>query len=191
MSAALLSTRESLMMNRISVFGALMFAGALFIGASSSERADAGENIELQVALKKLETATSVTIMIIPHAVRFSIRVDETRLPGLACIYEARIEPDSAALKGIFDLFVKSFLEFKEGYQSVSEVRIGIIFRNGKILREFYFEDWGGLHNVHGLTEPYHRILAAANFPDQLRAFVTRQDIDLIRSNNRRCPQHN
>jgi hypothetical protein len=167
-----------------------MFVAALFIGTISGKCANADDNIELQVALKKLETATSVTFMIVPHAVRFGIRVDETRLPGLACVYEAGIEPDSAILKGLFDLFGKSFIEFKEGYQSISEVRIGIIFRNSEILREFYFEDWGGAHNVHGLTEPYHRILAAPEFPDQLRAFVTRQDIDLIRSNNRRCAQH-
>gem|GEM_PF-2102822 len=179
------------MTNRVSFFQAVLFAAALFIGASSNERANATEsNIELQSALTKLESATGVTFMIIPHPVRFAVRVDETRLPLLACVYEARIESDSSLLRDLFDLFGRSFLEFQEGYQSVEEVRIGIIFKNNDILREFYFEDWGGAHNVHGLTAPYRRILAAPDFPDQLRAFVTRQDVDLIRTNRRRCPQH-
>jgi hypothetical protein len=48
-------------------------------------------------------------------------------------------------LKRLSEDLSNSFLEFQTGYQSLSEVRIGIVFKaKDEYLRAFYFEDWGG-----------------------------------------------
>jgi hypothetical protein len=146
-------------------------------------------NPELQAVLKKLEGATGVTLMIIPRLVAFRYRVDESRLPRVSCVYEIRAEHGGSALKDLLNIFNNSFLEFQTGYQSLSEVRIGIIFKDkDEVLQKFYFEDWGGVHNIHGLTEPT-RILTSPDFANQLRALVKNNEIELIESNNHSCPR--
>jgi len=163
---------------------------ALFVFLGGSElAAPRNSNPELEAVLEKLEGATtSVTLMIIPWDISFRYRVDENRLPRLACVYEIRVEHGSSALKDLLEIFYNSFLEFQLGYQSLSEVRIGIIFKGkDEFLQKFYFEDWGGFHNIHGLTEPT-RVLTSPDFANRLRALVTHKGVDLIESNNRSCP---
>ena len=70
------------------------------------------------------------------------------------CLH-VRVEPSGSTLKGLLNIFDDSFLEFQIGYQSPSEVRIGIILKSkDDVSQTLYFEDWGGVHNIHGLTEP-------------------------------------
>jgi hypothetical protein len=165
-----------------------LFATLLILNCGSEIAAARDGNPELQAVLKKLENATSVTLMIIPWGISFRYRVDENRLPRVACVYEIQVETSGSTLKDLLNIFDNSFLEFQIGYQSLSEVRIGIIFKNkADVLQQFYFEDWGGVHNIHGLTEPT-RILTSPDFANQLRALVTHKDIALTKDNNAGCP---
>jgi hypothetical protein len=176
-------------MVRLSFGRTITFFVALFVFLCGGEIAPARDsNPELRAVLKKLEGATGVTLMIIPWGISFRYRVDESRLPRVACVYEIRTETGGSALKDLLNILDNSFLEFQLGYQSLSEIRMGIIFRSkDEVLQKFYFEDWGGVHNIHGLTEPT-RILTSPDFANQLRALVTHKDIDLVESNNAGCP---
>jgi hypothetical protein len=61
-------------------------------------------------------------------------------------------------------------------------VQIGIIFKNGnEVLQEFYFEDWGGAHEINGASGEY-RILATHDMPNRLRALLTRENVVWIKS---------
>jgi hypothetical protein len=177
-------------MARLSFGRTLTFFAALVIPLCGSEIAPARDsNPELQAALKKLEGATSVTLMIIPWSVVSSARIDESQLPNVACVYEMRVEPAGLALKDLLEIFDNSFLEYQIGYQSLREVRIGIVFKSkDSVLQQFYFEDWGGVRNIHGLTEPT-RILASPDFANQLRALVKRKELDLTKGMFRSCSQ--
>jgi hypothetical protein len=164
-----------------------LFAALFVLNCGSAIAPARAGNPELQATLKKLENATSVTLMIIPWGVVFAARVDEAQLPNVSCVYEIRSEPDGSVLKDLLKIFEDSFLEYQRGYQSLSEVRIGIVFKNKEdILQAFYFEEWGGDRNIHGLTEPT-RILASPDFPNRLRALVKQKAIALVKGMYRRC----
>jgi hypothetical protein len=141
---------------------------------------------ELRIQLQRLQAATNITLMMIPRGVAFRFRVDEKRLPNVACVYQ--IQSGGSSYASVQEILARSIIEFQRGPIKLSEVRFGIMFKNGNDdVQSFYFEDWGGAHPVNGLAGEY-RILAAADLLDRLLELVSHQDVILIRSNNMTCP---
>jgi len=135
--------------------------------------------------LQELQAATNIVLMVIPHDVSFRFRVDEKRLPEVACIYDVR---PGLTFDEVLKVLNQSILEYEKDNREIAEARIGIVFKNeSNTLQEFYFEDWGGGHNVNGRSGEY-RISASADLPNQLRALLKHQDVALVKSGNFACP---
>jgi len=137
------------------------------------------------VQLQQLQTAQNIVLMVIPHDVSFRFRVDEKRLPEVSCVYRIA---QAATFNDVLKVLNKSIFEYKKDNREIAEVRVGIIFENkGNSIQEFYFEDWGGAHDINGISGEY-RLLASADLPNQLRTLLTRQEVALIKSGNLVCP---
>jgi hypothetical protein len=139
----------------------------------------------LQTQLSQLQAATNIVLMVIPHGVAFSVRVDEQMLPKVACVYHVSSGPVS---RNILDILNTGILEYREGSKERFGIRVGIVFKNGNdVLQDFYFEDWGGTHDIKGVSGKY-RILAKAELPNKLRALLTHRDVVLVRDRASTCP---
>jgi hypothetical protein len=164
--------------------------GVFFIVPCSNAAEDTGDSrTALQLELQRLEGAADIVLMIIPWGVSFRFSVDKERLPDVSCIYQISPSKRGSSSADVRAILQQSIVEFQKGYKErLSEVRIGIFFRDGEqLLQIFYFEDWGGAHDIKGVAGEY-RILANAGTPDRLRALVTRPDVVLIRSSHFECP---
>jgi hypothetical protein len=167
---------------------ALSLSSVIFLFESAGGLVMANESrAEWKAQLQRLHTATDVTLMIIPSGVTFRFKVDERRLPEVACVYQIQsgLGPSFEDIVKILDAGI---LKYQRETKRISEARIGIQFRNEKkVLQEFYFEDWGGTRDVNGIAGEYW-ILGSADIPNRLRALLTQRDVVLIQSGNLACP---
>lgn len=146
--------------------------------------------------LKHLQGATSLVLMFVPYGMRFVVRLDEQQLPDASCVYRIDSIP-SPTFDDVLRILNESVLEYQDPIPSQSghhaeirklELRSGMFFRfANRLPQEFYFEDWEGRAKVRGYSGKY-RILASADFPNRLRALVTRPDVVLIKGIKNLCP---
>jgi hypothetical protein len=157
----------------------LFFANSEFVMAND-------DRAMLQTQLKQLQAATKVVLMVIPRGVAFNVRIDEQMLPKVACVYYT----DSGSIsRTILNIINNGIVDYRKGNKEHFEIRIGLIFKDrNDTMQEFYFEDWGGRHDVRGVSGDY-RILGKADLPDQLRALLTHRDVVLIRDRGSTCPR--
>jgi hypothetical protein len=142
---------------------------------------------KLKERLHELRTATDIVLMIVPYPTLFRVRVDEVRLPSVSCVYEITSGRGSA-FDQVLNIISSAVMEYNDGPKPGADLRVGIVFReDGKVVQEFYFDDWGGHHKVNGFSRD-RRILASANLPNRLRELLTRQEVVLIKNGNNPCP---
>jgi hypothetical protein len=178
---------EEIRARRLSIVAALTL-GVLFIFNGNETPALENESrVDLQTQLQRLHAATDITLMVIPRGITFRFRVDETRLPEVACVY--RIQPGlGPSFQNVLNILDHGIREVRRDVKAISEARIGIIFREGdEVLQQFYFEDWGGAHDIKGVLGGY-RILGSDEIPNQLRTLLTNQDVRLIKNGAAACP---
>jgi hypothetical protein len=137
---------------------------------------------------EQLRDATDLVVMIIPSGTSFRSAVTPDRLPQVACVYQMRSGPGSTQAKMI-DMLEESLIEFRKAPMDIHEVRIGLFFRTESgALPPFYFDDWGGAHNIRGGFGEYW-LLASAGMPDRLRGLLTGKDVVYVENGHSRCPQ--
>jgi hypothetical protein len=143
--------------------------------------------IGLKEKLKQLRTATNIVLMIVPYPASFRGRVDEVQLPEVACVYEIA-SGRGPTFDQVLDIIGTAVIEYDDEPKPGADLRVGIVFkRDGQVMENFYFDDWGGYHKVNGFSHD-HRMVASADLPSQLRGLLTRQDVILVRNNHFPCP---
>jgi hypothetical protein len=162
-------------------------SGALFLFAISGVAMASNDLIGLKDKLRELQTATDIVLMIVPYPTSFRARIDEVQLSKVSCVYEINSSGGPTFVE-VLDIIGSAVTEYDNSPKPGADLRVGIIIRgNSKVLQEFYFDDWGGHHEVQGLSGD-RRISASADLPDRLRALLTRQDVVLIGDRHARCP---
>jgi hypothetical protein len=123
--------------------------------------------------------------MIVPYRTNFIVSVDEVQLRNNSCKYEINPGP---ILDEILNAIANTVIEYKIGPRPDVDLRVGIVFKNDtKVTQEFYFNDSGGIYNVHGFSGG-HIITALAGLPNQLRSIITHPSVVLIKDHLSRCP---
>jgi hypothetical protein len=125
-----------------------------------------------------IHSAARATLMIVPLGSLFRTRMDETRLPHAACVYEAG---RGAPISDLIALLEDKVLDVRIATKPDFEVRIGVFFTDaeGSSIRTFYFNDFGGKHEITGYSGKYN-INAMAELSNELRTFVKRHGLHLI-----------
>jgi hypothetical protein len=164
------------------------FSGACMVPSAHSETATSTSDLtEFKARLQQLRSATDIVLMIVPWHTFFRARVNEGRLANAACVYQIT-SGKGPSFGEALDILGGSVTEYQVGPERGQDLRVGIVFRSGgKILQDFYFNDWGGAHEVKGFSGD-HQVSASADLPDRLRALLTRQDVVLIKDRYPRCP---
>jgi hypothetical protein len=184
---------RSIMASRMLV--ALSSAFFLLFAGSEMAMADNDRAI-VREQLKHLQSATSLVLMFVPHGMRFIVRLEERQLPDVSCVYRIDSIP-GPTFDDVLRILNESILEYQEPIPSPPGNQVGIreleprfrlFFRfANRPPQAFYFQDWEGREKVKGYSGKY-RILASADFPNRLRALVTRPDVVLIKGINNLCP---
>jgi len=133
----------------------------------------------------ELDTVDNISILIVPKGVLFRTSVDPATLQNVSCIYRA---PKSLAHETL-SLLEHSIKNSKTPANTHLDLRLGVVFRDAEnnVLREFFFQDWGGKHDVEGISREYW-ILASADTPNRFRDFVIKNRVDLIAKPYSKCP---
>jgi hypothetical protein len=162
-------------------------SGALILFFLSGVAMANNDLTDLKEKLQQLRTATDIVLMIVPYPTLFRVKVDEVRLPSVSCVYEIT-SSRGPAFDHVLDIIGSAVTEYEDGPKPDADLRVGIVFRNdGKVVQEFYFDDWGGHHKVNGFSRG-RRMLASADLPNRLRELLTRQEVILIKNGNNPCP---
>jgi hypothetical protein len=160
--------------------------GVLFLFANGEIAMAQNDLTGLKEKLQQLRTATDIVLMIVPYPMSFRVRVDETALAKVSCVY--KIMSGRSSFEQVLDIIGSSIIEYVVGPNRGPDLRVGIIFKSdGKILQDFYFDDRGGHYEVNGFSGD-RRISAAADLPARLRSLLTSQDVVLIKSGDNECP---
>jgi hypothetical protein len=160
---------------------------ALFFYVNTEIAMASNDLAGLKEKLRQLRTATNIVLLIVPYPASFRVRVDEAQLPKVSCVYEIA-SGQGPTFDHVLDIIGTAAIEYDAGPKLGADLRIGIIFkRDGEVIQDFYFDDWGGHHQVRGFSDS-HRMMASADLPNQLRALLTQQDVILVRNNDLPCP---
>lgn len=165
-----------------------LLANVFFLFLQGTELALAdNDRAVLQTQLKKLLPIRRILLMAVPYGVAFAKALDEQHLPANSCVYQIDTEASSTADE-ILRILDESILEYRTDLPGRDrfEVRFGIVLI-GNSAKEFYFQDWGGKHEVKGFSGS-NRILASADFTTRLRALVIRPGVILTRDQYGSCP---
>jgi hypothetical protein len=163
--------------------------GGFFIAPLSNAAEGARDGrTALQLELQRLESATDIVLMIIPSKMSFLRRMNEKDLPNVACVYQISRSNRGPSYADVREILQSSIVEFQKGSVWLSEVRLGVFFRDADaVMQAFYFEDWSEVHEINGVASEY-RMVASADSPNRFRALVTRQDVILIKNSYDFCP---
>ena len=132
--------------------------------------------------------ADNIVLMLVPPRTSFRARMDETRLPTASCVYELRPGPSFGEVIETLGSLVTQYDRPKPDLWHAPDLRVGIIFkRNRTVLREFYFDDFGGAPDVRGFSSGYE-LSAKADLPERLRVIAMHQDVRLVPDTQPRCP---
>lgn len=144
-----------------------------------------GSTIELK--FEELRAATKIVLMIVPYPASFRSHVSKSRLPNVACAYEV-YSGRGPVFDEVIEIIRRSGISPDDEPNRSADLRVGIVFKNGVIsIQEFYFDDWGGAHDVRGVSGDLP-VAASADLPSQLRALLTHPDVLLINGQPYFCP---
>jgi len=136
-----------------------------------------------------LDAVENVSVYLVPDRVLFRTAVNPETLQRVSCVYSA---PKFLTSK-ILSLLEHSIKSYRTPANTKIDLRLGIVFRGAgnNVLEEFYFQDFGGKHDVEGFSREYS-ILASADILNRFRTFITANRVDLIarpnNSSNSNCP---
>jgi hypothetical protein len=164
------------------------FGGASTLLLAGSETAMAGNDLtDFKARLQQLRSATDIVLMIVPWSIQFRTRINEFRLPTVACVYQVAAGRGST-FDEVLDILGSTVTQYDDGPKPVVDVRVGVVFRgDGKVWQALYFNDGGGASAVNGFSGD-RRVSAAADLPNRLRALATHPDVVLTRNFNSLCP---
>lgn len=145
------------------------------------------ERVGLGASLQELRAASSVVLMIVPYPTFFVMKLNEVQLGRTSCHYEIQQGP---VLDELVDILGRAVIEYRRGPKPSPDLRLALLFRaNGKLAREFYFNDSGGSFDLLGFSGD-RAIAAVASLPDQLRALVLKPGVLLTQDPRSACPRH-
>ena len=138
-----------------------------------------------RATLQELRKASSIMLMIVPYPTFFMMALDEAQLRKVSCQYEITAGP---TFDEVLNILGDTMIEYKIGPKPNADLRVGIVFKtNGKMVREFYFNDSGGSFNLLGFSGD-HATRALAGLPSRLRDLIKRPAVVLVQDQLSRCP---
>ena len=129
--------------------------------------------------------------MLVPVDSDFIVSIDEWKLRYVSCVYflDARHVRSFKALTRILDQSISN----SGNLGHPSDFRAGLIFWDKtRILSEYYFQDWGGAHQVRGISKiggisDGRLLIGKADLIDQLRELSKTPDFILEKLSSRGC----